>query len=140
MWARTGCADDDAAYLRELVAAAANLWRVDFGRIYAYGHSNGAAMAYRLACEASDLFAGVIAFAGVPPPVDSAVGCARAPRRCPRPWRRRACSHVQQERQRVRRPLTAGASSRSNMPRRCRPPAEPSICDLCDSALCEMDV
>ena len=76
MWARTGCADDDAAYLRELVAAAANLWRVDFGRIYAYGHSNGAAMAYRLACEASDLFAGVIAFAGVPPPADSAVGCA----------------------------------------------------------------
>ena len=76
VWARTGCADDDAAYLRELVAAAANLWRVDFGRIYAYGHSNGAAMAYRLACEASDLFAGVIAFAGVPPPADSAVGCA----------------------------------------------------------------
>ena len=76
VWARTGCADDDDAYLRELVAAAANLWRVDFGRIYAYGHSNGAAMAYRLACEASDLFAGVIAFAGVPPPADSAVGCA----------------------------------------------------------------
>ena len=59
-----GGADDDVDYLRALVSAIATRFRVDASRVFALGHSNGAAMAYRLACEAADTFAGVVAIAG----------------------------------------------------------------------------
>lgn len=37
---------------------------VDRDRVYAIGMSNGAMMAYRLACDASDVFRGIMAVAG----------------------------------------------------------------------------
>jgi polyhydroxybutyrate depolymerase len=44
---------------------------VDRSRIYASGMSNGAMMAYRLACDAADLFRGIAAVAGT----DNTRGC-----------------------------------------------------------------
>ena len=73
-----GAADADVLYLRHLVAAVAQEVAVDPQRIAVLGHSNGAAMAYRLACEANDLFRAVVAISGSPPPEASAVGCSPA--------------------------------------------------------------
>lgn len=57
---------DDVALIRELPRAARSLgFPVDERRIYVAGHSGGAIMAYRIACEASDLVAAVAAVAGV---------------------------------------------------------------------------
>jgi polyhydroxybutyrate depolymerase len=47
---------------------------VDRNRIYATGMSNGAMMAYRLACDAADLFSGIAAVAGT----DNTNGCQPA--------------------------------------------------------------
>lgn len=55
---------DDVAYLREVVADYRRRYNIDPHRIYALGHSNGGAMAMRLACDASDLFAAVFSLAG----------------------------------------------------------------------------
>jgi polyhydroxybutyrate depolymerase len=55
---------DDVGFLRAVVADVAR--RVDIApqRVYAIGMSNGAMMAYRLACEAGDVFHGIMAVAG----------------------------------------------------------------------------
>ena len=45
---------DDVAYVRFLLDLLATRFDVDPGRVFAAGHSNGAIMAYRLACELSD--------------------------------------------------------------------------------------
>jgi polyhydroxybutyrate depolymerase len=50
---------DDIAFLRVLVAQLQQELPIDLDRIYAVGHSNGGMLAYRLACEAADLFAAV---------------------------------------------------------------------------------
>jgi polyhydroxybutyrate depolymerase len=50
---------DDVAFLRQLVAELQRTYVIDPARIYAAGHSNGGIMAYRLACEAADVFAGI---------------------------------------------------------------------------------
>ncbi|MBN1562404.1 MAG: prolyl oligopeptidase family serine peptidase [Anaerolineae bacterium] len=50
---------DDVAFIRELVAAMQKLLNIDANRIYATGMSNGGMLAYRLAAEASDIFAAV---------------------------------------------------------------------------------
>lgn len=55
---------DDVTYLRELVLDLGRRYRIDPSRVYAVGHSNGGAMALRLACEASDVFAAVFSLAG----------------------------------------------------------------------------
>lgn len=55
---------DDVAYLRRVVADVAGRLPVDRRRIYAAGLSNGAAMSHRLACEAADLFAAIVAVGG----------------------------------------------------------------------------
>jgi polyhydroxybutyrate depolymerase len=47
----------DIEFLRALVAHLVNEYNIDPNRIYATGHSMGGGMVYRLACEASDLFA-----------------------------------------------------------------------------------
>ncbi len=47
---------DDVAFARDMVAAIAAEYCIDTERIFATGFSNGAVMAFRLACEASDLF------------------------------------------------------------------------------------
>lgn len=56
----------DVAYLRGLVAEISSIWCVEPRRVHATGHSNGALMAMRLACDAADLFASVAEYAGGP--------------------------------------------------------------------------
>ena len=56
---------DDVAFIRAMVAAIAAEHGIDPRRVYATGMSNGAMMAYRLACEASDVFAAVGIVSGV---------------------------------------------------------------------------
>jgi poly(3-hydroxybutyrate) depolymerase len=55
---------DDVAYLSELIEEAQLYFNVDPKRIYLVGHSNGGFMSYRMACDRSDLIAGIVNFAG----------------------------------------------------------------------------
>lgn len=55
---------DDVGFLRAVVADVATRTRIAPQRVYAIGMSNGAMMAYRLACEAGDVFRGIMAVAG----------------------------------------------------------------------------
>ena len=55
---------DDAAYLKELVTAIQQQVDIDPRRIHFVGHSNGAFMAYRMACEHADWVASVAGLAG----------------------------------------------------------------------------
>lgn len=61
-FAKTGV--DDVGYLTGLVAEIRAAYAIDPKRIYVVGHSNGGAMAYRLACDASDQFAAIVSLAG----------------------------------------------------------------------------
>lgn len=55
---------DDVGFVRALLDDLAGAYRVDPRRVYAAGLSNGAMMAYRLACELSDRVAAVACVAG----------------------------------------------------------------------------
>lgn len=55
---------NDVAFARAVVAWVQQRYTVSAGRVYAVGMSNGGMMAYRLACEAADLFAGIASVAG----------------------------------------------------------------------------
>ncbi len=55
---------DDVGFLRKLVDDVSRRVSIDRRRVYAIGMSNGAMMAYRLACEAPDVFMGIMAVAG----------------------------------------------------------------------------
>ena len=55
---------DDVGFLRKLAADVAGRLSIDRQRVFAIGMSNGAMMSYRLACEASDVFRGIMAVAG----------------------------------------------------------------------------
>lgn len=55
---------DDVGFVRRLVAAVASSHRIDPDRVYATGHSNGAILSYRLACELSDVVVAVGVQAG----------------------------------------------------------------------------
>lgn len=55
---------DDVAFTRAMVATIQEDYCIDDSRIYATGFSNGAAMVFRLACEASDLIASFVPVAG----------------------------------------------------------------------------
>jgi len=55
---------DDVGFVRALVADLQASYKIDPKRIYATGLSNGGIMSYRLACEASDLFAAIGPVAG----------------------------------------------------------------------------
>ncbi len=55
---------DDAAYLKDLVTAIQQQVDIDPRRIHFVGHSNGAFMAYRMACEHGDWVASVAGLAG----------------------------------------------------------------------------
>jgi polyhydroxybutyrate depolymerase len=60
---------DDVGFMRAIVGALAASNAVDRTRVFAFGYSNGGAMAMRLASEAPDLVAGIIvANANVPTP------------------------------------------------------------------------
>jgi polyhydroxybutyrate depolymerase len=63
------CADgqsavDDVAFLTELIADVARLHPVDPRQVYVVGHSNGAFMALRMACDRPELITGVVSIAG----------------------------------------------------------------------------
>lgn len=55
---------DDSSYLRDVVEDVRRNHAVDERRIFVLGHSNGGFMAYRLACDHADLFAGVVSLEG----------------------------------------------------------------------------
>lgn len=55
---------DDVGFVRAIIAQLGTLLNIDRGRIFANGMSNGGMMAYRLACEMSDVFKAVAAVAG----------------------------------------------------------------------------
>jgi polyhydroxybutyrate depolymerase len=63
---------DDVGFIREVVANLQRNAAVDARRVYAIGMSNGAMLAYRLACEAPGLVDGIMAVAGT----DSTARCA----------------------------------------------------------------
>jgi len=55
---------DDVSYVREVLTQVKNTFRVDETRIYMAGMSNGSMLVNRLACEASDIFAGAATVSG----------------------------------------------------------------------------
>jgi polyhydroxybutyrate depolymerase len=55
---------DDVAFFRALVDDISRSTKVREGQVFLVGHSNGAFMSMRLACDASDLITGVVAVAG----------------------------------------------------------------------------
>lgn len=65
---------DDVGFIRAVVADVEQRFNVDRRRVYAIGMSNGAMMAYRLACEASDVVKGIAAVAGT----DVTLACSPA--------------------------------------------------------------
>ncbi|MCP4200755.1 MAG: hypothetical protein GY769_02320 [bacterium] len=56
---------DDVGYLERLVDEVESRCSVDPSKIYWLGHSNGAYMAYRMACERADIVTGLAGIAGV---------------------------------------------------------------------------
>eukprot|EP00004_Rigifila_ramosa_P008154 TRINITY_DN19335_c0_g1_i1.p1 TRINITY_DN19335_c0_g1~~TRINITY_DN19335_c0_g1_i1.p1 ORF type:complete len:302 (+),score=47.80 TRINITY_DN19335_c0_g1_i1:41-946(+) len=58
---------DDVGFLQAVVDDVARRYTVDRRRVYSVGFSNGAAMTYRLACDASTVFAAVATMAGYDP-------------------------------------------------------------------------
>jgi polyhydroxybutyrate depolymerase len=62
---RTGV--DDSGYLHRLLDTVRSRYSVDPGRVYLIGHSNGAFMAYRMACEHADEITAVVSLAGAAP-------------------------------------------------------------------------
>tara|TARA_B100000029_G_scaffold43608_1_gene40392 strand:- start:172 stop:1062 length:891 start_codon:yes stop_codon:yes gene_type:complete len=55
---------DDVAYLSGVIEEAIEAFNIDTKRVFLVGHSNGGYMAHRLACERSDLIAGIVSLAG----------------------------------------------------------------------------
>jgi polyhydroxybutyrate depolymerase len=55
---------DDVSFFRALVDDIKARYAVKEGHVFLVGHSNGAFMSLRLACEASDTFTGVVAVSG----------------------------------------------------------------------------
>jgi polyhydroxybutyrate depolymerase len=56
---------DDSAYLSGLIAEIGERVSVDPKRVFIFGHSNGAFMAYRMACDHADQVAAIVSLAGV---------------------------------------------------------------------------
>jgi len=55
---------DEAAFIRQILSDVGTIASVDPKRIYATGFSNGGLLVYQLACEMSDVFAGIAPVAG----------------------------------------------------------------------------
>ncbi len=56
---------DDVGFIKAVVKHIREAYVIDGHRVYATGHSNGGAMAQRLAAEAGDVFAAVAGFSGM---------------------------------------------------------------------------
>jgi polyhydroxybutyrate depolymerase len=65
---------DDVGFLRAVVADVSRRLQIQPRRVYAIGMSNGGMMSYRLACDAADVFHGIMAVAGT----DNTLRCAPA--------------------------------------------------------------
>lgn len=59
-----GVGVDDVAYVNAIIDDASGRFRVDPRRVYVVGHSNGAFMAHRLACDLAPRIAAVVSLAG----------------------------------------------------------------------------
>lgn len=59
---------DDVGFIRALVERASSELCIDPKRVYATGHSNGGMMAFRLGCEAADVFAAIAPVCGTTMP------------------------------------------------------------------------
>jgi len=55
---------DDVAFLVALIEELSDGLPIDRDRVYLTGHSNGAIMSYRMACERADLIAAIAVYAG----------------------------------------------------------------------------
>jgi len=55
---------DDVGFIRAVITEIESQYKIDPKRIYATGLSNGAIFSYRLACDASDIFAAIAPVAG----------------------------------------------------------------------------
>lgn len=55
---------DDVAYLNAVIDDMKTHYNVDPKRVYLFGHSNGAFMSHRLACDSADRIAGIASLAG----------------------------------------------------------------------------
>ncbi len=55
---------DDSAYLAGLIDEAIAKWPIDPKKVFIIGHSNGAFMAYRMACDHADKIAAIAGLAG----------------------------------------------------------------------------
>lgn len=55
---------DDSGFIKAIVADMERILNMDSDRVYLAGHSNDAMMSYRVASEAPELFAGVVAIGG----------------------------------------------------------------------------
>ena len=55
---------DDVGFVRAMITEIENNYRIDAKRIYATGLSNGGIFSYRLACDASDIFAAIAPVSG----------------------------------------------------------------------------
>jgi polyhydroxybutyrate depolymerase len=58
---------DDSGYIADLIEEVGDQLHLDDDQVFIIGHSNGGFMAYRMACEHSDLLAGVVSIAGAMP-------------------------------------------------------------------------
>lgn len=65
---------DDVAYLGGLIDQVMAQWPIDPKRVIVIGHSNGAFMAYRLACDRADVVTAIAGLAGAAP--STATSCA----------------------------------------------------------------
>tara|TARA_Y100001954_G_scaffold16193_1_gene15217 strand:+ start:5888 stop:6796 length:909 start_codon:yes stop_codon:yes gene_type:complete len=73
-WSGLNCCDghadqvpNDVSFLRSIINKLKKEYPINEDKIFVAGFSNGGFMAYRMACEASDLISGVVSFAGSGP-------------------------------------------------------------------------
>ncbi len=59
-----GGPNDDSIYLRTLIERIRQALTIDSDRIWLAGHSNGGFMSYRMACDHSEIIAGIVSLAG----------------------------------------------------------------------------